>query len=48
MAVPSDGSYDIVQGQEPGGFAHQRIERSVFELAEERQAVASLGLLGKR
>jgi malate dehydrogenase len=42
----SGGSWSIVQGLDIDDFSRQRIERSVGELAEERDTVASLGLLG--
>jgi len=64
MSVPSDGSYDvieglissfpctcsggeweIVEGLEITDFSRQRIDASVAELTEERDAVAELGLV---
>ena len=39
------GGYDIVEGLEVGDFARGRIERTVAELREERDAVTSLGLV---
>lgn len=42
------GGYEIVQGIEHSSFAAGRIEASVAELAEERNAVTDLGLLGPR
>lgn len=42
----ADGDYRIVQGLDHSDFARARIEASVAELAEEREAVANLGLLG--
>jgi malate dehydrogenase len=40
-----DGAWSIRQGLELDAFARQRIEASVAELADERDAVRSLGLL---
>jgi malate dehydrogenase len=42
----SDGSYEIVGGLEITDFSRERIDASVAELKEERDAVAGLGLLG--
>src|SRR3954466_3254679 len=42
----SGGSYEIVQGLDVGDFARERIDRTVNELKEERDAVRQLGLLG--
>src|SRR5205085_4828843 len=39
----SDGSYEIVQGLELSDFSRSRIEVTVKELAEERDAVKKLG-----
>jgi malate dehydrogenase len=39
------GSYQIVQGLQINEFSRQRIDRTVAELAEEREAVVALGLL---
>src|SRR3954464_10880031 len=39
------GSYEIEQGLEVGDFARERIERTVDELKEERDAVRQLGLI---
>lgn len=44
--ICADGDYQIVQGLEHSDFARARIEASVAELAEEREAIANLGLLG--
>lgn len=44
----SAGGYEIIHGQEHADFAQERIAVSVAELADERQAVADLGLLGPR
>ena len=40
-----DGGYEIVQGLEINDFSRQRIDASVKELADEREAVRSLGLV---
>ncbi|GAA1170512.1 malate dehydrogenase [Ornithinimicrobium humiphilum] len=42
----SGGSYEIVQGLEIDDFSRGKIDASVAELAEEREAVTSLGLIG--
>ena len=42
----SGGSYEIVQGLEIDDFSRGRIDASVAELAEERDAVTQLGLIG--
>src|SRR4051794_24981057 len=42
----SRGSYEIAQGLDVGDFARERIDRTVQELKEERDAVQQLGLLG--
>ena len=44
--VCSGGSYEIVQGLEVDDFSRQRIDASVKELADEREAVTKMGLLG--
>jgi malate dehydrogenase len=41
----ADGRYEIVQGLEINDFSRARIDASVRELAEERDAVRGLGLL---
>jgi malate dehydrogenase len=41
----SGGTYEIVEGLEIGDFARERIDRTVDELREERDAVQGLGLL---
>jgi len=41
----SDGEWEIVQGLEVGDFSRQRIQATVDELTEERDAVRSLGLI---
>jgi malate dehydrogenase len=43
--VCRNGSYEIVQGLEINDFSRQRIDASVQELSEERDAVRSLGLI---
>ncbi|WP_436492282.1 malate dehydrogenase [Actinokineospora sp. HUAS TT18] len=43
--VCKGGSYEIVQGLEINDFSRQRIDASVNELAEERDAVKALGLI---
>lgn len=40
-----DGAWQIVEGQEPSPWARERIDRSVAELVEERDAVRALGLI---
>ena len=39
------GSYEIVQGLDIDAFSRARIDASVDELAEERDAVRELGLI---
>ncbi|MDT0319437.1 MULTISPECIES: malate dehydrogenase [unclassified Streptomyces] len=41
----ADGSYSIVQGLEINEFSRARIDASVKELSEEREAVRALGLI---
>jgi malate dehydrogenase len=43
--VCRDGKYQVVQGLEIDEFSRQRIDASVAELSEERDAVRSLGLI---
>ncbi|MFZ0529719.1 MAG: malate dehydrogenase [Propionicimonas sp.] len=43
--VVSGGNYEIVQGLELNAFSRARIDASVAELAEERDAVKELGLI---
>jgi malate dehydrogenase len=38
--------WSIVQGLDLDAFSQERLEKTVAELAEERDAVADLGLLG--
>ncbi|MFI8400452.1 malate dehydrogenase, partial [Streptomyces sp. NPDC085463] len=40
-----NGTYEIVQGLEINDFSRARIDASVQELAEERDAVRELGLI---
>jgi malate dehydrogenase len=42
----SGGAYEIVEGLEVGDFAQSKIDITVNELKEERDAVRSLGLVG--
>jgi malate dehydrogenase len=42
----SDGRWQIVQGLDIDDFSRARIDASVAELAEERDAVKQLGLIG--
>jgi malate dehydrogenase len=39
------GSYEIDQGLEVGDFARSKIDNTVAELVEEREAVRELGLV---
>jgi malate dehydrogenase len=41
----SGGDYTVVQGLDVPDFSRERIEKSVFELQEERDAVNNLGLI---
>ena len=41
----SDGRYTIVEGLEIDDFSRAKIDASVKELGEERDAVAKLGLI---
>ena len=41
----SGGSYEIVEGLEVGEFAQAKIDATVNELKEERDAVKALGLV---
>jgi len=43
--VSREGSYEIVQGLEIDGFSRERIDLSVAELVEERDAVKAMGLV---
>jgi malate dehydrogenase len=40
-----DGSYEIDEGLEVGDFARSKIDNTVAELVEERDAVRELGLV---
>ena len=40
-----DGAWQVVEGLDINEFSRARIDASVAELAEERAAVAALGLL---
>ena len=42
----SGGDWSIVQGLDIDEFSRQRIDTSVAELADERDAVSGMGLLG--
>src|SRR4051795_2744167 len=42
----SGGSYEVVEGQELGDFAQSKLDITVGELREERDAVKELGLVG--
>jgi malate dehydrogenase len=41
----SNGKWEIVQGLEISDFSRERIDASVAELGEEREAVKKLGLV---
>jgi malate dehydrogenase len=45
VTTSGDGSYAIVQGLELDEFSRSRLDASVAELADERQAVQDLGLI---
>jgi malate dehydrogenase len=45
VRVAGDGSYEIVQGLDVPDFSRERIDRTVAELREERDAVKGLGLV---
>jgi malate dehydrogenase len=40
-----DGEWSVVQGLDVPDFSRQRIDASVMELQEERDAVSKLGLI---
>ena len=42
----SGGAYQVVQGLELDAFSRAKIDASVAELADERDAVKELGLIG--
>ncbi|MGN6607248.1 MAG: malate dehydrogenase, partial [Jatrophihabitans sp.] len=41
----ANGQWEIIQGVDINAFSRERIDASVAELAEERDAVKSLGLI---
>ena len=41
----SAGKYEVVQGLDIDDFSRERIDKSVSELADERDAVRELGLI---
>ena len=43
--IVKDGKYEIVQGLELGEFSRAKIDASVAELVDERNAVTELGLI---
>ena len=43
--VCKDGKWEIVQGLDIDDFSRERIDASVRELEEEREAVRALGLI---
>ena len=43
--VSKGGRWEIVQGLEIDAFSREKIDASVAELAEEREAVKGLGLI---
>jgi malate dehydrogenase len=45
VRLPGDGTYRIEQGLDVGDFARGKIDRTVAELQEERDAVKGLGLI---
>jgi malate dehydrogenase len=45
VRVTGDGSYAIVEGLEVPAFSQERIDRTIAELQEERDAVVKLGLV---
>jgi malate dehydrogenase len=45
VRLPGDGTYAIEQGLDVGDFARGKIDRTVGELKEERDAVKGLGLI---
>jgi malate dehydrogenase len=45
-AVSRGGRWEIVQGLDIDAFSRERIDASVHELTEERDAVRGLGLIG--
>jgi malate dehydrogenase len=45
VRVSGDGTYEIVEGLEVPAFSQERIDRTIAELQEERDAVVKLGLV---
>ena len=45
FCTASNGKFEIVQGLDISDFSRERIDASVNELAEERDAVQKLGLV---
>jgi malate dehydrogenase len=45
VRVTGDGSYEIVEGLDVPAFSQERIDRTIGELQEEREAVVKLGLV---
>jgi malate dehydrogenase len=43
--VSRDGRWEIVQGLDVDAFSRERIDATVAELVEEREAVKGLGLV---
>jgi malate dehydrogenase len=43
--VSKDGAWEIVQGLSISDFSRARIDASVAELVEEREAITALGLI---
>ena len=43
--VCSGGEWSVVQGLDVPDFSRERIDKSVLELQEERDAVSNLGLI---
>ena len=46
VRVSGDGTYEIVEGLEVNDFAQSKIDATVNELKEERDAVKELSLVG--
>ena len=46
VRLPGGGEYEIAEGLEVGDFARRKLEITVGELKEERDAVKQLGLIG--
>ncbi len=45
VRLPGDGVYEIVEGLEVAEFSQERIDKTMTELREEREAVVKLGLV---